>query len=347
MSKKNYLIEQQTILNELRSTNMNLQELRFFTIYLARLNANDISTRVIHFTLEEFQTIMELERDNVNYLQKTTDNLLCKIIRVYYVTGGYKAFQLFKECHVGKDENGEWYVEFDTHDNALPLMFEFKEKYFRYKLWYALRLKSSNQLRMYEILKQYETLGKYPVSISALKELLGIKQSHYHRYDNFKIYVLNVCQEALEKYTDIKFTFEPSGRLGKGGKVHSIKFTVSHNKNYADDLSLDYFIDMQEVQTDETVDRIVNTVFKNERLSFLTEACNKEFTEAQIQVLHNLLIEIIPYAITNNQYDYSRELYDYLKRRYDELNMQAERKEITSRFGYLKKMIEADITASK
>ena len=47
------------------------------------------------------------------------------------------------------------FYEIDAHDRALPLMFDFKNKYFKYELWNALRLKSPNQVRMYEILKQW------------------------------------------------------------------------------------------------------------------------------------------------------------------------------------------------
>ena len=39
-------------------------------------------------------------------------------------------------------------------------MFDFKDRYFKYELWNALRLKAPSQIRMYEILKQYENIGK-------------------------------------------------------------------------------------------------------------------------------------------------------------------------------------------
>ena len=47
-------------------------------------------------------------------------------------------------------------------------------KYFKYELWNALCLKSLNQIRMYEILKQYEGLGRRELSVQSLRELLGI-----------------------------------------------------------------------------------------------------------------------------------------------------------------------------
>lgn len=131
---------------------MTLQELRFFSIYLSKINPKDISTRIVRFSLSDFQKIMELDKLRISYINHVTDSLLCKIVRIPLdKRGNYTAFQLFKKCTVNIDKTGERYVEIDGHDDALPLMFEFKSKFFTYQLWNALRLKSSNQLRMYEI----------------------------------------------------------------------------------------------------------------------------------------------------------------------------------------------------
>jgi len=201
---------------------------------------------------------------------------------------------------------------------------------------------------MYEILKQYEKVGERIISIDDLKELLGLNKSEYPSYNNFKRYVLDACQEALEKYTDIKFICEPTGKLGQGGKVYSLKFTILQNESL-DELSLEDFIDMHGKDFEKPSEDVIETEtveFKSERLAFLAEACNKEFAESEMTVLHNLLIAIMPYAeskhfAANNKYKYETDLYDYLKRCYDELNLQSERREIKSRFGYLKKILDS------
>ena len=146
------IIEKRNVLNELRSNNMTVQELRFFSIYLSKINPWDISTRVVRFPIDEFQRIMGFGRLNMAQIRSCTDSLLTKIVHIPTETGGYSAFQLFKECKVDHDEKGKWFMEIDAHDKALPLMFDFKNRYFKYELWNALRLKSPNQVRMYEIL---------------------------------------------------------------------------------------------------------------------------------------------------------------------------------------------------
>jgi len=346
--KEKYLIEKRNVLNEIRSNSMNLQELRFFSIYLAKINARDISTRVVRFPIRDFQKIMDMSKLNLTQLQNTADNLLRQIVSVPLENGGFEKFQLFKKCCFDKDNNEEWYVEIDAHDNALPLMFEFKDKYFTYELWNALRLKGSNQLRIYELLKQYERVGERTILIDDLKELLGIKKSEYPRYNNFKTRVLYSSKEALETHTDIKFTYEPIRKKGKGGKVNAIKFIISRNENHIDQLSLFDFINIEETKIDNAnhIDGMA-TEFKNERLEFLASACDNEFNEAEIKVLHNLVVEIIPHKVGDSIYDFHLKAHDHLKYRYDELNLRAERTEIKNRFTYFKKMLEAETIENK
>jgi plasmid replication initiation protein len=343
--KSHYLVEKRNVLNEIRSNNMTLQELRFFCIYLSRINQRDIYTRVVRFFLDDFQTIMELSSNiKIPYMKSVTNSLLSKIVNVpNHQTGGYKGFQLFKECEVDTDENGNWYIQIDAHDLALPLLFDFKNKYFTYQLWNALRLKSSNQLRMYEILKQYQTVGYRILKIDELRSLLGTTKNEYPRYNDFKKWVLDACQQALLEYTDIKFTYEPHEKRGKGSKVVSIKFTIMKNDDYTDQLTLSEFIKENKLETsaadginDENED--ASSPY-SDRINFLIGACNEEFTYNQVVTLHDKMRALLPTEELKNQ----THCYHYLNNRYNEMIRHAEKGGIRNRFGYVKSLIGKEI----
>lgn len=238
------LVEKRNILNEIRQNNMTLQQLRFFSIYLSKINARDVSTRVVRFPLSEFQKIMGIGRMNIQHFKNAVDSLLRNIIHIPNSSGGMDAFTLFKKCSLFKDDYDNWYVEINANDEALPLMFDFKSHYFTYQLWNALQLKSVNQIRMYELLKQYEHLGKREIEVSELRELLGISKNEYQRLERFRTKVLDSCQQALAKNTDICFNYE-RGKVGERGKWLTIVFHIRKNENYIDRLSLKDFIDLQ------------------------------------------------------------------------------------------------------
>jgi len=243
MTKKKYLVEKRNVLNEIIARQFTLQELRLFSIYLGRINPRDPKTRVVRFPLTWFYQIMDLQPLRVEYLETVTHDLLTKVIRVIVPVGGYEQFQLFKKCKVSKDANNEWYFEFDAHDDALPLMFEYKRDYFTYELWNVLNLESINQVRMYEILKQYEYRGVRIISVIELKSLLGIDEKEYLKFNDFKKGVLNACQQALKEKTDIYFTYEPYARSGRGGRIQSLRFTIAKNVDYKNLIKLEEFIE--------------------------------------------------------------------------------------------------------
>ena len=245
MARKKLLVEKRNILNDIISREFTLQELRLFSIYLGKINARQQTTRVVRLSLKEFYKIMDLQAIRIEYLKSVTHNLLTKIICLPTPTGGYNQFQLFKECRVEKDEYGQWYFEIDAHDKALPLLFDYQRDYFTYELWNVLNLESVNQFRMYEVLKQYEKRGERVLSVSEIKTLLGIEENEYPRWNNFKLRVLDACQQALKEKTDICFTYEPYSRSGRGGKIQTLRFVITKNSSHVDKLNLEKFVDSE------------------------------------------------------------------------------------------------------
>ena len=343
--KDNYLVKKRNLLNEIRANSMTLQELRFFSIYLSKINSNDLNTRIVRFSISDFQAIMELEsRLKMDDMEKVANSLLCKVVKVPDEHGGFTAFQIFKKCVVSKDKNGEWYVEIDAHDDALPLMFEFKSRFFSYKLWNALRLRSSNQLRMYEILKQYEKIGSRVIGVEELKELLGIKKDEYPRFDSFKTWVLDACQKALKEHTDIKYTYEPHERKGIGGKISSLKFYIEKNEDYVDQLTLSMFIDdhiveaddYRSIESEEGTEEVLSEY--DEKIKFLAEACGNEFTSNEIIMLFKEMQNKLPFSLIRDDV----KCYDYLNDKYREMIMRNDKNKINHRFAYLRSIIGKD-----
>jgi acyl-CoA-binding protein len=370
------IVEKRNVLNAIRSNSMTLQELRFFSIYLSKINPWDKSTRVVRFPLDDFRRIMGLGAgENITHFRYTIRHILQQVVEVPNEKGnGYTAFQLFKKAKIEKDENGKWYVEFDAHDDALPLMFDFKNRYFKYELWNALRLKSPNQVRMYEILKQYEGLGKRELTIKELRELLGIGKKEYDRWDNFKRKVLDSCQQALKETTDICYTYE-RGKTGAGGKWLTIVFYIKRNENHVDPLSLDEFITQQPEPepliintTGENVGIVGQTsffdddstpnqsenyededekwvrIYGSERKAELAAACKYEFNKEQISVIFGLMRDLpIPPDRLTNDLHYGRVF--WLTDLYNKFLVAAHQAEIygkpiQNRYRYFCRMIE-------
>jgi len=357
-------IEKSNALNEVRNNRMTISQIRLFSIYLSKINPRDVETREVTFKLDEYAKVMQFKQVNTTRLIKTAEDLLGLTVKYFDKTGEYSSdglvgfvmCQIFKRFKLYKNEyDGEWYVSIDCHDDVLRLMFDLQKYYFTYELWNALQLTSPNQQRMYEILKQYEKVGERIVTIKDLREWLGIEPKEYPRWNNFKTRVLDASQEALSRYTDIKFTWEVTGKRGKGGKINKVKFYIEKNDNYLRQLTIDDYLTEQttdykyepeeferpdnEIDFDDIDENgILRSTGTNhlyeKRIAFLMEACNNEFTREQVMVLFNLM-SAVPYIHIDEMRSF-----DYLQHKHLEMNM---RKPEKSRFGYLKKLISDDL----
>ena len=255
---RKHLVTKRNELNELSPRGMTLQQLRFIVVYLSMIDPFDESTRLVRFSLSDFKLIMEMGRLNIQQLSNSVDDLLSKVTGTVTETGDILRFQYFKRCRIGQND-GEWYIEIDAHDDALPMFFNLKSNYFKYQLWNGLRLKSLNQLRFYEILKQYQWRGYRVVAVSKLKDLLGIGETEYVQYKDFRRSVIDVCQKVLSENTDITFTYEPHGKKGRGGKILELRFNIFENKKNQDPLDMEKFIMETDEKQEETCNLTIET----------------------------------------------------------------------------------------
>lgn len=355
--KKKNKIEKRNDLNELRANNMTLQQLRFLSIYLSLINARDVSTRLVRFLLSDFQKIMELGKLNMKNLKATTDSLLQQIVHIPEPGGGYRSFQLFKRCRVFQ-ENYEWYVEIDAHDEALPLFFEFKEKYFIYNVENILRLSSSNQIRMYEILKQRQKMVQ-PVVIQMkdLREMLGIRADAYSEYKDFRRWVLDKAQQELSAQTDITFTYEP---IRTRRKVTALAFTIEANTANSPQMSIPEWLNtlpepegppevkqisaasentvapMEDVAEDEDDESVED----DDILSLYADALPPGMTKEQIDALRILAWEHI--GGYSDRHDAELKIFSYLQNKTRLMMAQKKAVKPENYFGWLRKAVDRD-----
>lgn len=337
------IVEKKNALNELitdKKDRFTLQELRFFSIYLSKINPYDQNTRIVKFKLSDFQKIMGFKTLNATQLRTATDSLMRKLVHTPLDSGGYETIHLFKKFVVDKDSSGEWCVIANADDEALPLMFDFKDRYFKYELWNVLQLTSTYQYRMYEILKQYETIGKREIEVPKLKELLGIYSGKYERWERFKTQILNGCQQALKATTDICFDYE-RGKTGAGGKWLTIIFTIRKNKDYARQMCFDEFVELAQDQTAEPPEQqleLCNTRTDN-NTDFYSGACDDEFKATEIE---SLIAVINTMELPQHEMGAAFARYHYLFEQYTRFKAIAERTAVKNRYSYFYTMLVSE-----
>ena len=92
-----------------------------------------------------------------------------------------------------------------------------------------MNFKSEYSFRVYELLKQYETVGSRVLLIEELKEFLDTDQKSYEKYNRFKEKVLLKALQEINKHSDITVKMQ---EIKKGRKVEAVEFEILKNNNY-------------------------------------------------------------------------------------------------------------------
>jgi len=125
-------------------------------------------------------------------------------------------------------------VKFDDGILTMKIDEEVKEfylelkQYTKYQLKNILKFKNSYSFRVYELLKQYESIQRRQVTIEDLRTILDIEDSQYPLYANLKQKVINNTMHEINSNTDISFSFK---EIKTNRKVTSIKFFIKTNKS--------------------------------------------------------------------------------------------------------------------
>lgn len=353
--KKNQLVKREdtaslsNILNEMFFDKLiTLQELRFFLVYVSKLNPKKPDRTEVSFTLKEYSQVLGVELNEAS-MDRATDELMRRIVHVRPkvlaedVAEEIIKTQLFRRCRMTRRKSdNEWIFTFDASEDVKPHLFDLKAEYTSFEIWNIINLGNVQDARMYMLMRQYRTIGERTIDLKELKKMLNIDPAAYPEYKIFSRDVLKKCQKALKQYTDICFDFNAVGRPAK-----AVHFTIYENKDY----KLPTFLeDAEELEGQQALPDVVDAVddedayiplpkeeyltdpreknYKSEHLRFLAGAVDYEYPERDIQVLMDLLLQ-------RGLYD-EHERYNYLRSKYNYMNFRATKKDIPSRFGYLK-----------
>ena len=242
-SKKNTIVKNQSVKLVRKSNNLvegkyrfDIWEMRVFTKMLTMILPSDEDFKEYRIYLKEVIDDFNLAADKQSYklLKDGAIKLMKKEIKIIRDTDeGEKEF--LTHIAVGLDsftsKTQGSYVDISFHPKMKPFLLQLQTQFLMYDVRNILQLQSSYSVRIYELLKQYEKIGKRTFSIDDLKETLAVMDK-YPLYANFKQRIIMKAQEDLEAFTDIRFTFE---EIKKGRSINSIVFTIKSNKSIVDE----------------------------------------------------------------------------------------------------------------
>jgi plasmid replication initiation protein len=286
ITPNNVLYKSNSLINSLYD--LSLQEQRIILILISMVNPRE-DKEFINFEMpvEMFKNIIGLDSKGGYYqeLEEVVKKLMKRSFKIDRPEGdGWLRINWLSSCEYKK---GAGCIELEISAKLHPYLLDLKSHYTSYRLKNILPLRSGYSIRIYELLKQYETIGERYLTLEEMRKLMEIKDAEYSLYADFKRKIILQAQKELLEKTDICFEFKEKKRVRR---VIGIYFFIKKNAP-EEDKTIDMVMsDDSAVPSSEAIKSITN-------IELYQRLLNLGFTPAQAKIL---LVQYDETRLTDN-----------------------------------------------
>lgn len=223
--KDYYLVTQSNDLIEARYTEpLTRNEQKILITMISLIQPHDEDFKEYSITVKDYAELLGLsaETEPYGYLKKLMKQLMSRVLEVPSVErGGWKMLHWVSTCEL-VPRRGE--LVFKFHPDLKPHLLQLKKAYTQYQLSNILTLTSSYSIRLYELMKKWERVGKIDFSLDELRLKVGAVKKTFVRYHAFKTKVLERAINEINEKTDIQVSYKEIKHGSK--KVEGIGFTI-------------------------------------------------------------------------------------------------------------------------
>lgn len=226
-TKKHFLVSKH---NHLISSkySLSLQELRLLATLTSFISPEDTDFQKYSISVKEYAEAVGLSsKGQYPELKRIIRGLLSKPIEIERIGdhGEEVLMCSWLSSAVYVKNQGRIIVAFDPQ--LKPYLLQLNDCFTSMKLRNLLSLSFKHSYRIYELLKQYQTIGKRFFALCDLKEMLGIQPNQYPNWSNLRQKVIEPVQDDLFKHSDISFTYTVKKEKRS---VVGIEFQIRSNK---------------------------------------------------------------------------------------------------------------------
>lgn len=218
VSENNLVVQHNKIIEA--KYKLSVGEQRLIKIITSMIEPSDDDFKTYRLSVSDLAGLLDIKRkDFYDAVKDITEKLISNVLVIEYVTGTLQVAWLSSALY----HKGDGVVDLKFAPELKPFLLQLKSNFTAYELRNVIRLRKTHSIRMYELLKQYEKIGKRKFSLEELRNILMIDDSEYKTFNGFKKRVLFSSQEEVNEKTDIYFEFTEER---KNQKCVAIEFTI-------------------------------------------------------------------------------------------------------------------------
>ena len=241
-------------------------ETRFFLSVLSQIRRDDTDFQVYRIWYKDVIKTFGLKSgDSYASLRDASKSLMGKSVHINYETNGVKRgsmVHLIRKVDYleegQKNVESHEYIDVTVEQDLRPLLLQLQKNFTAYDLRNVIKL-GVYSVRLYELLKQYESIGSRILKVDEMKSMFDLS-SEYERYNDFYRWVIVPAEREINRHTDLIIL--SIDKVKEGRRVVALRFKFR-------------------TKTDEELSRARGNPFKNTLFDGIPVADDEE-VEAEI-----------------------------------------------------------------
>lgn len=203
-------------------------ETRFFLSILSQIRRDDDDFQVYRVWYKDVIRAFNL-KSNQSYslLREAAKSIMSKSFFVSYEKDGSARevqYHILRKIDYLKDGNegreSQEYIDVTIEHEMKPFFLQLQKNFTAYDLRNVVKL-GAYPIRVYELLKQYESIGERTLDIEEIKRMFEITKE-YQRFPDFFRWVVSPAIKEINSHTDLLIT--DCIKVKEGKKVASLRF---------------------------------------------------------------------------------------------------------------------------
>jgi plasmid replication initiation protein len=207
---------------------LSLQETRVIYWLLTQIQPEDEDFKTHKMEIENFAKLIGVEADNqYSKLRSVTKSLMRRVMEIYSPEKKKTLQVSWLSSAEYQDMKG--YISLEFSPKLKPYLLQLKSHFTKIDFADFLELRSVYSVRIFEILLQYESIGKRKVFIDDLRSYCGVGEGEYELYSDIKRRVIEHAKTEINAKTEYEVDYT---EVKESRKVIAIEWTIKKKTHF-------------------------------------------------------------------------------------------------------------------
>ena len=201
---------------------LSLQEIHVILWLLTQIKPDDEDFKLHTMKVSEFAKMVGVRVDGkYDEIQKVTLKLMQRVMKIYEPENKKLIQVSWLSAAIYNEKEGTVSLEFSPQ--LKPHLLKMKGCFTKVSISDAMKFKSIYAFRLFELLSQYELIGKRETSIEDIRSWCGIQNDEYEFYKDLRCRVIDRAKTEINDKTDYDIDYT---EIKESRKVVAIDWTI-------------------------------------------------------------------------------------------------------------------------